>query len=240
TGKAAAAEVTPAAAEGEQAAATAKPAANAGQTATAKVSELPAASIKKFSGGAAATPSVSTDPAGMSPTPGTAAPAITAGGTTPLHNVSFADTLAQARHGAPANPAEQIAVQVQRAQVAGQDQISIKLHPAELGRIEVKLENASDGTLRAVISAERTETLDLLQRDARGLERALQEAGVKTDSGSLSFNLRGQGQNHEQQAGNGGSGRGAPAAETTGDSQAAAAQPQPYRSSHSGALDIRV
>src|SRR3546814_824286 len=83
-------------------------------------------------------------------------------------------------------------------------------------------------------------TLDLLQRDARGLERALQEAGVKTDSGSLSFNLRGQGQNHEQQAGNGGSGRGAPAAETTGDSQAAAAQPQPYRSSHSGALDIRV
>src|SRR3546814_7827105 len=105
------------------------------------------------------------------------------------------------------------------------------LHPAELGRIEVKLENASDGTLRAVISAERTETLDLLQRDARGLERALQEAGVKTDSGSLSFNLRGQGQNHEQQAGNGGSGRGAPAAETTGDSQAAAAQPQPDRKS---------
>src|SRR3546814_18557062 len=87
---------------------------------------------------------------------------------------------------------------------SGQDQISIKLHPAELGRIEVKLENASDGTLRAVISAERTETLDLLQRDARGLERALQAAGVKTDSGSLSFNLRGQGQNHEPQAGNGG------------------------------------
>src|SRR3546814_5864190 len=80
----------------------------------------------------------------MSPTPGTAAPAITAGGTTPLHNVSFADTLAQARHGEPANPAEQIAVQVQRAQVAGQDQISIKLHPAELGRIEVKLERSEE------------------------------------------------------------------------------------------------
>src|SRR3546814_21045390 len=140
----------------------------------------------------------------MRPTPGTAAPAITAGGTTPLHNVSFADTLAQARHGAPAIPAEQIAVQVQRAQVAGQDQISIKLHPAELGRIEVKLENASDGTLRAVISAERTETIDPLQRDARGLERALQEAGVKTDSCRLSSNLSGQGQKHEQTARNGG------------------------------------
>src|SRR3546814_6284200 len=81
------------------------------------------------------------------------------------------------------------------------------LHPAELGRIEVKLENASDGTLRAVISAERSETLDLLQRDARGLERALQEAGVKTDSGSLSFNLRGQGQGQEQRAEGNGRGR---------------------------------
>src|SRR3546814_18539487 len=111
------------------------------------------------------------------------------------------------------------------------------LHPAELGRIEVKLENASDGTLRAVISAERTETLDLLQRDARGLERALQEAGVKTDSGSLSFTLRGQGQHHEQQAGNSGTGRGAPAAARSGHSQAAAAPPQPSRSSHQGARD---
>src|SRR3546814_19121864 len=129
----------------------------------------------------------------MSPTPGTAAPAITAGGTTPLHNVSFADTLAQARHGAPANPAEKIAVQVQRAQGAGQDQISIKLHPAELGRIEAKLENASDGTQHAVRSAEHTETIDLLQRDARGPERAMQEAGVQTDAGTTRFNTRGRG-----------------------------------------------
>jgi flagellar hook-length control protein FliK len=126
--------------------------------------------------------------------------------------------------------------------VAGQDQINIKLHPAELGRIEVKLENASDGTLRAVISAERPETLDLLQRDARGLERALQEAGVKTDSGSLNFNLRGQG--HEQQnANDGGAGRGGTAAARGAGQVAEAAEPAPapaYRSSHNGALDIRV
>jgi flagellar hook-length control protein FliK len=161
-------------------------------------------------------------------------------GTVSLHSASFAETLASARPGTAAHPAEQIAVQVQRAQVAGQDQISIKLHPAELGRIEVKLENASDGTLRAVISAERSETLDLLQRDARGLERALQEAGVKTDSGSLSFNLRGQGQNQEQQAGgNGGAGRTTADARQNSD-EAVPAQAQAYRSSHSGALDIRV
>src|SRR3546814_16939342 len=100
----------------------------------------------------------------MSPTPGTAAPAITAGGTTPLHHVSFADTLAQARHGAPANPAEQTAVQVQRAQVAGQDQISINLQPAAPGRIQGPLGTASAGPLGAVISAERTEPLALLAR----------------------------------------------------------------------------
>ena len=40
---------------------------------------------------------------------------------------------------------------------------------------------------------ERSETLDLLQRDARSLERALNDAGLKADSGSLEFNLRGDG-----------------------------------------------
>jgi flagellar hook-length control protein FliK len=166
----------------------------------------------------------------------------------PLHsggvqNSSFTEAMAATRHTPPSNPTEQIAVQVQRAQLAGQEKLSIKLHPAELGRIEVKLESNNDGTLRAVISAERADTLDLLQRDARGLERALQDAGVKTDSGSLNFNLRGQNQGQDQQAG----GDGAPGrpgldsdtlAADGGDP--AAQQLQQPRSSHDGALDIRV
>ena len=160
-----------------------------------------------------------------------------------VQNSSFAETLASTRQAPTADPAEQIAVQVRRAQVAGQEQINIKLHPAELGRIEVKLESNNDGTLRAVISAERSETLDLLQRDSRGLERALQEAGVKTDSGSLNFNLRGQGQGQEQQAGaEGSAGRAAPGNETAGADDGDAALPQPPHrgASHDGALDIRV
>jgi flagellar hook-length control protein FliK len=32
----------------------------------------------------------------------------------------------------------------------------------------------------------------MLQRDARELERSLQDAGLRADSGSLSFNLRGE------------------------------------------------
>jgi len=164
--------------------------------------------------------------------------ALNSGG---VQSGSFAEVMANARPGTSASPAEQIAVQVRSAQVAGKEQINIKLHPAELGRIEVKLESGSDGTIRASISADRSDTLDLLQRDARGLERALQDAGVKTDSGSLSFNLRGQGQ--EQQA----DGDDAPRRTATDDNTLAADSGDPAapeyqqrQSSHDGALDIRV
>ena len=50
----------------------------------------------------------------------------------------------------------------------------------------------NDGAVKAIIAVERAETFELLQRDARGLEKALQDAGLKTGSGSLSFNLRGE------------------------------------------------
>ena len=89
-------------------------------------------------------------------------------------------------------PASQVAVHIQRAAAAGQDRIRITLHPAELGQIDIKLSVSNDGAVRAIVSIERPETFELLQRDARGLEKALQDAGLKTDSGSLSFNLKGE------------------------------------------------
>ncbi len=98
---------------------------------------------------------------------------------------------AQARPAASL-PAHQIAVHIQRAVVAGQGRIRITLHPAELGQIDVKLNIGNNGVVKAIVSIERPETFELLQRDARGLEKALQDAGLKTDSGSLSFNLKGQ------------------------------------------------
>ena len=79
------------------------------------------------------------------------------------------------------------------------DKISIKLKPAALGHIEVQLELSHDGRITAVVTAEKSETLELLQRDARGLERALQEAGLRTNSDSLNFNLRGEGRDGEQE-----------------------------------------
>jgi hypothetical protein len=60
------------------------------------------------------------------------------------------------------------------------------------------MEFADDG-LRVRIVVERADTFDMMTRDARALERALQDAGVKTQDGGLSFDLKGDG----RQAGRG-------------------------------------
>ena len=57
-----------------------------------------------------------------------------------------------------------------------------------------------DGRAAATIIADRPETLELLQRDSRGLQQALQDAGLKSDSANLSFNLGGGNASGEQQS----------------------------------------
>ncbi|MCH7711331.1 MAG: flagellar hook-length control protein FliK [Proteobacteria bacterium] len=94
---------------------------------------------------------------------------------------------------------DQLAVHIVKAAAAGMDKISITLRPAALGHIEIQLELSHDGRIAAVVTAEKSETLELLQRDARGLERALQEAGLRTNSDSLNFNLRGEGSDDGQE-----------------------------------------
>ena len=97
-----------------------------------------------------------------------------------------------ARPAAAPPPAAQLAVHVARAVEDGVRRLEVRLNPAELGRVEVKLDVGHDGRVLAVVAADRQDTLELLQRDARGLERALQDAGIRADSGSLSFTLRQQ------------------------------------------------
>ncbi|QEX23557.1 flagellar hook-length control protein [Hypericibacter adhaerens] len=85
---------------------------------------------------------------------------------------------------------DQLPLQIQRAVANGRDHITIQIVPHDLGRIEIKLDFDRSGTINTVIAADRPQTLDLLKRDATGLERALQDAGFKTDGSSLSFNLQ--------------------------------------------------
>jgi len=114
-----------------------------------------------------------------------------ADGAGPVPHADFTAHLKAVQQGPqpPVHALDQIAVKINRAVGDQQDQISFQLRPGDLGRIDVKLEFA-DGRMRAAIVVENPQTLDLLQRDARSLERALSDAGVKTDAGSLSFSLR--------------------------------------------------
>ncbi|MCP5431959.1 MAG: flagellar hook-length control protein FliK [Alphaproteobacteria bacterium] len=75
----------------------------------------------------------------------------------------------------------------------GRTHFQIRLDPPELGRIDVRLEFAADGRLHAALTADRPETLELLQRDARALEKSLADSGLKSDQGGLSFSLREEG-----------------------------------------------
>lgn len=89
---------------------------------------------------------------------------------------------------ATAHPAaQQVAVNLTRAAREGMDRIEIQLNPAELGRVDVKLEVGHDGRVTAVISADRAETLDMLRRDVQQFEKAIANAGLDASRDSFTF-----------------------------------------------------
>jgi len=93
---------------------------------------------------------------------------------------------------------DQVKVQIAKAGANG-DTIKVQLKPVELGSIEVKLDVAKDGSVSGVVTADNKDTLAMLKNDSRTLEKALSDAGFKTDAGSLTFNLRGEGQQQSAQ-----------------------------------------
>jgi flagellar hook-length control protein FliK len=84
----------------------------------------------------------------------------------------------------------QVAFEVARQVQAGNSRFQIRLDPADLGRIDVRLDVDKDGTVNARMYVERPETLDLMQRDQRALQQALQQAGLDGAKTSLEFSLR--------------------------------------------------
>jgi hypothetical protein len=87
----------------------------------------------------------------------------------------------------PAPPARQVApavialgLKAGGAEGSGAARIELLLEPAELGRVQVHVEpgGGAGETITVRIFAERPETLALLQRDARELDRALTQAGL--------------------------------------------------------------
>ncbi len=107
---------------------------------------------------------------------------------------------------APAPPVPQVlavplagvAVEIAGKVLAGKNRFEIRLDPPELGRIEVRLDVDRDGNTSTRLIADRSDTLDLLRRDSAGLERALQDAGLKTADNGLQFSLRDQTMGRDQ------------------------------------------
>jgi hypothetical protein len=90
--------------------------------------------------------------------------------------------------------ADQISLHIANATKKGESRIQIQLSPASLGNVEVSMElKHTDNKAVINVVVDRAETFETLKADSRNLERALNDAGIKTDSGSLNFNLRGDG-----------------------------------------------
>ncbi len=110
---------------------------------------------------------------------------------------------------------QMVALQIQRNAAAKVDTFTMQLEPMNLGRLEIKMKFTRDGALKAQMTADKPETLSMLQKDAPQLQRILQEAGLDVDDSALSFDLRQQGQDQQgtKESYNGaGNSHGAPAA----------------------------
>jgi len=96
--------------------------------------------------------------------------------------------------GKPSTPlsgqvATQINLHVSKTAKNGSSEFSVRLNPTELGAVRVKMAFNDAGRVSAQLFAERPETLELLQREMRGIERAVEAGGHKIAQNGLSFQL---------------------------------------------------
>jgi chemotaxis protein MotD len=81
---------------------------------------------------------------------------------------------------------------------SGQSRFEIRLDPAELGRIDVRIDVDRNGQVTSHLTVEKPETLSMLRQDAPQLQRALNDAGLSTGDGGLQFSLRDQSSSGQQ------------------------------------------
>lgn len=122
---------------------------------------------------------------------------------------------------------------IRHADTGSGDVLVIRLDPAELGKIEVRLRMDEARQLSADVTADQPATLELLRRDSDNLTRALNDAGFRADDQSLRFDQRGQGEQQGQQ-----SRRVASHAYLTEDDAAASSIPSPVQVRSSGRVDL--
>jgi flagellar hook-length control protein FliK len=100
-------------------------------------------------------------------------------------------------------PVSGLAMEIAASARSGKTRFEIRLDPAELGRIDVRIDIDRHGQMTSHLTVERPETLSMLRQDANQLQRALDNAGLSTGNGGLQFSLRdqsSQGQNDGNQS----------------------------------------
>jgi flagellar hook-length control protein FliK len=97
----------------------------------------------------------------------------------------------KADHPQPAAPADQIAPALVGIlqKPDGQQSVTIRLQPVELGQVQIRVDQTVGGVAHINITAERPETLQILQRDEPRLQQVLDQAGVQSTGRTVSFQV---------------------------------------------------
>jgi len=124
-----------------------------------------------------------------------------------LHSVAAtasAGALTAAAATSDAVPLNGLAVEIAARARSGNTHFEIRLDPADLGRIDVRIDIDRNGHVTSHLMVEKPETLSMLRQDAPQLQRALDDAGFRTADSGLQFSLRDQnssGQNNDSGSG---------------------------------------
>ena len=89
-------------------------------------------------------------------------------------------------------PMSGLALEIAASVRSGKSRFEIRLDPADLGRIDVRIDVDRNGQVTSHLTVEKPETLSMLRQDAPQLQRQLDDAGFKTGNGGLQFSLRDQ------------------------------------------------
>lgn len=117
------------------------------------------------------------------PAPATPPPAVLHAAATATASGPADEPVVRARPGF----VRELGLVIARHGEAGAEQLTVRMHPAELGRIHVRLDFDDGGRLRALVSSDSPQLLDVLRRDLPDLTRALGDAGVRADERSFRF-----------------------------------------------------
>ena len=139
-----------------------------------KALEMPAPEIVPKTMASDLTNSLPANPGGITSTQASIAPKVFGGTLNP--------NLAK-------NVAQQVGLEVTRAVKAGNTEFTVRLNPVELGKVTIKMAFDKDGSASLRVLAQSPETVALLQRDMRGLERAIEAGGMKSTQADVTIEL---------------------------------------------------